>query len=143
MSRIVTFLVSSFVLMSCFGMFDSSSDKIIGSYKVLWIDLKENQFICEESEQSSTSCFALIPEYVFAVGHDENFIIAKQHPTSGFESGYKIDCSVTNYFIINMKKQNGEEDRVIGQLTKAQFDRIREDLAIEEIEFDLTYQDIP
>jgi hypothetical protein len=76
---------------TCFGLIDSSSDTIMGRYKVLWIGLQEQQFICEESEEYSTSCFALDPEYVFAVGHDDDFIIGKQHPTSGFENGFKVN----------------------------------------------------
>nr|WP_315249687.1 hypothetical protein [uncultured Duganella sp.] len=42
------------------------------------------------------TCIGRIPETVFAVGWNQNFIVAKQHP-----SGNKF---VTNYFILDMKK---------------------------------------
>jgi hypothetical protein len=35
------------LLTSCFGLFVSSSDRIIGKYIVLWIDLPQNQTISE------------------------------------------------------------------------------------------------
>lgn len=125
-------------------MFDSASDTIIGRYKVLWIDLREQQFICEVSAEHASSCFVLVPEYVFAAGHDDNFIIAKQHPTSGFETGFKVDLSVTNYYIIDMnRKTKTGGKKAIGPLTKLQFDRMRKDLKIEAIEFDMTYPEAP
>jgi hypothetical protein len=132
------------LLTGCFGLFDSSSDIITGRYKVLWIDLKEQQFICEESEKHSTSCLTLVPEYVFAVGHNDNFIIAKQHPTSSFETGFKIDTSVTNYYIIDINRRiKREGEKAIGPLTEEQFDRKRKEFKIERIKFEMTYPEIP
>lgn len=125
-------------LSSCFGLFDSGSDEIIGKYKVVWIDLKENQIICEESQSNSSSCIQIIPEYVFAVGHNSNFIIAKQHPTSGFENGYKIDTSITNYYLINIKITDNRR-KVMGPLSEDEFSQTRKMLGIDFIEFDMIY----
>ncbi|MFN8334475.1 MAG: DUF3997 domain-containing protein [Cyclobacteriaceae bacterium] len=143
-SFITTLSIISFTLTGCFGLFDSSSDTIVGPYKVMWIDLPEQQFICQQSEQYSTSFHVLVPEYVFAVGHDDNFIIAKQHPTAGFEDDFKIDASVTQYYIIDTNvKSEATGAKVFGPLTKAEFDSKRKEFRIEGIKFELAYADVP
>lgn len=139
--RITALIILPTICLAMSGcLFDSSSDTIRGRYKVVWIDVPEQQFICEESSEHSTSCSVLVPEYVFAVGYDDDFIIAKQHPTSGFEDGFKIDPSVTHYYIIDTRTT---EEKVIGPLTEEQFDKTKKELRIERIEFDKTYIDIP
>ena len=141
---IILLWATCLTLTGCFGLFDSSSDDITGRYKVTWIDVQEQQFICVELEEYSTGSLILVPEYVFAVGHDDNFIIAKQHPTSGFENGFKIDKSVTNYYVIDMnKKIRNEEKKVIGPLTEVEFDNKRKEFKIEEIKFEMTYPEVP
>ena len=133
-------ILSSLLLTSCFGLFDSSSDRIIGKYIVLWIDLPQNQFISEETELNSTSSMGLIEEYVFAVGHDNDYIIAKQHPTNGFENGFEINTKITNYFIIDMNRKILKKgEKVFGPLSEIKFNKLRKELKIENIEFDLTY----
>ncbi len=129
-------LTIGFSLTSCFGLFDSGSDRIIGNYHVLWIDLQENQSISEKIEGTEGSYVELVSEYVYEVGHDDNFIIAKQHPTSGFESGYQINTEVTNYFLIDM---NAQKDKVTGPLSLSKFEQLRKQLGISNIEFDLIY----
>lgn len=128
------------ILTGCFGLFDSGSDTISGNYEVVWIDLREQQFICERSETSSSSCIGLVGEYVFSVGHNDNFIIAKQHPTSGFKDGFKIDTTITNYFIIDM---NQVSNKVLGPLTQERFTTLRKELKIEEIKFEMNYPEVP
>ncbi|MEQ9308049.1 MAG: DUF3997 domain-containing protein [Balneolaceae bacterium] len=143
MNRIIqlTFILTiGFSLTSCFGLFDSGSDRITGNYHVLWIDLQENQGISEQIEGSEGAYIGLVPEYVFEVGHDDNFIIAKQHPTSGFHSGYQINTEVTNYYIIDL---NSKKDKVIGPLSLSTFEQLRKKLGISKIEFDMKYPEIP
>ena len=101
-------------LNSCF-IFDSDSDIIIGKYEVLWIDSPNTRAVCEK--YSSTGSTVLIPEYVFAVGHNSEFIIAKQHPTNGFENGNEIDKSKTNYYIVDIRNKS----KVFGPLSKSDF----------------------
>lgn len=119
-------------LNSCY-LFDSDSDKIIGKYEVLWIDTPNTRALCER--YSSTGSSVLISEYVFAVGHNSEFIIAKQHPTSGFKNGYEINTTVTNYFIVDIRG----ESKVFGPMNKLDFYETLSELNIEDIEFDQTY----
>ena len=86
----------------------------------------------------------IVPEYVFSVGHNDDYIIAKQHPTSGFEGGYEINTNVTNYYIIDMNgKVLTKGEKVFGPLTRNQFHSLRTVLKIKEIEFDQNYPDKP
>ena len=124
------------VLSGC--LFDSSSDRIIGKYKVLWIDLPQNQMLVKEDQLHSSGSSTLIEPYIFAVGHNEHYIIAKQHPTNGFESGYTIHADTTNYYIINI--DDGKE-KVFGPMSLKQFDSIKTNLNIGSLKFDKTYSD--
>ena len=138
-NRIAVILIS-ILTVGCFGLFDSGSETIVGKYKLLWIDLQENQVLCESYGESG--CIGLIPEYVFAVGHNDSYIIAKQHPTSGFEGGYEIYTDTTNYFIIDLDTNiKRESEKTIGPLNKIDFEKIRDCLKISDIKFDITYPD--
>ena len=119
-------------------LFDSSSDRITGKYIVLWIDLPENQMLAKEDKLHSPGSSTILEPYIFAVGHNENYIIAKQHPTNGFEGGYKIHADTTNYYIIDIYK---ERDKVFGPLTLKKFDSLKTVFKIENLEFNKTYPD--
>ncbi len=119
-------------------LFDSSSDRITGKYIVLWIDLPQNQMIGKEDKLHSSSSSTLIEPYIFAVGHTEHYIIAKQHPTNGFEGGYKIHTDTTNYYIIDIYK---ERDKIYGPLTLKQFDSLKTEFKIDKLQFNKTYPD--
>ena len=137
--RLFFFILAIFLIPGC-GLFDSSSDRIAGRYIVLWIDLPRNQTISKEDKLHSSGSSTLIGPYVFAVGHNEHYIIAKQHPTNGFEGGYKISVETTNYYIINTFK---DIDTVFGPLTLSQFDSLRIRFKIQNLPFDKTYLDNP
>ena len=127
-------------LTSCFGLFDSRSERITEDYILIWIDLQESQ--CVIREWDSYSGETIIPEYVFAVGHNDDYIIAKQHPTAGFEGSYKINDKITNYYIIDIKSNTRKTDlNVLGPLTKEEFDTLRNELKISTLEFDMIYPD--
>ena len=132
---LLLFLTISF-LTGC--LFDSSSDRITGKYIVLWIDLPQNQMIGKEDKLHSSSSSTLIEPYIFAVGHNEHYIIAKQHPTSGFEGGYKIHTDTTNYYIIDIYK---EKDKIFGPLTLKRFDSLKTEFKIDKLQFNKTYPD--
>lgn len=134
MKNILLLFLAISLLTGC--LFDSRSDRIIGKYIVLWIDLPENQSLDKEFDLNSSNSSTLIEPYIFAVGHNEHYIIAKQHPTNGFEGGYKIHTDTTNYYIIDIEK---EKDKVFGPLTLLQFDSLRIKFKIENLDFDKKY----
>lgn len=138
------FLLLSALLFAGCWLFDSASDRITGKYIVLWIDVPETQDISEQFEMHSSGSEEEVPPYVFAVGHNDDFIIAKQHPAGGYETQFAIDTTVTHYYIIDMHdKLRREYKETIGPLTRTQFDALRKRLSIESIPFDMEYPEIP
>jgi len=134
--NIILILLIILFLQGC--LFDSHSDRIIDKYIVLWIDLPENQVLAKEDELNSSNSSSIIAPYIFAVGHNEHYIIAKQHPTNGFEGGYKIHVDTTNYYIIDIYK---EKDKIFGPLNQSQFDSLKIRFGIKNLEFSKTYLD--
>lgn len=140
----VMFVSLSVLFTGCFGLWDSGSDRITGKYIVLWVDLLENQVISEQFEMNSASSSQIVPAYVFAVGHNDNYIIAKQHPTSGLEGGYEINTKITNYYIVDMnRKVLTKGEKVFGPLNLNQFDSLRALLKIKDVKFNQNYPDKP
>jgi len=136
--RLLAFL-TLITLYGCFGLFDSGSKRITDDYILVWIDLQENQGIIKEWNNTGSG-ETIVSEYVFAVGHNDDFIIAKQHPASRFDGGYEINDKITNYYIIDINNQISEDGKnVIGPLTKEKFDSFRKDLKMNAIEFDMIY----
>ncbi len=132
------------LLCGCFGLFDSGSDRITGKFIVSWLDVSENQTLSEEVELNSSGSVQVVGPYVFAVGHNEDFIIVKQHPTEGFSKGFKIDTSITNYYIVNINRKGLPKSyNKIGPLTLSAFENLSRELKIENIPFDQVYPDKP
>lgn len=122
------FIISIITLNSC-GIFDSGSDTIVDDYDVTWIDLHEQRALYKGEQ--------LVPPYVFAAGHNEKFIFAKQHPL--VENDDIIDLKITNYFIIERSSEVFQDKKIYGPLTQNEFFNLCKHLEIENPEFDLTY----
>lgn len=135
-TKLTLILIGILTLNSCWNN-PSESDLIIGNYYVGWNDLVANRAIVEKPEKDSPYSSGVISDYVFAVGHNSDFIIAKQHP-------YLNDLTVTKYFIIDLKKRkSGNNNSVIGPLKKEEFDKKRIELNISELKFDQNYPENP
>ncbi len=83
----------------------------------------------------------VVPPTVFAVGYDEQFIIAKQHS----EQFPEIDRSVTNYYIIPLQKRisKSAEKNVIGPLTEKEFlEKRREIQVATNLDFSIILEDL-
>ncbi|MBT9189350.1 DUF3997 domain-containing protein [Zobellia russellii] len=142
-SKLLLIVIGLFLINSC-GLFDNGSDQIIGDYKIQWIDMHNTRSICKTPKKYPELCETLVFEYVFAVGHDKDYIIAKQHPTKGFENGYEVDTSITNCFIVDIKSNVRENrNRVIGPLNEKVFKEKVLELNIEKVAFDQTYPENP
>jgi len=126
-------------LPSCW-IFDNDFDTIYREYNIGWVDGKSNQVICKALTAGGHGGETLIQEYVFAVGHNERFIIAKQHP---FNNGV-LDTKTTNYFIIDMEQNPyAGQEGIYGPLSKPLFDSMRQQWKIADIKFDKVYPDNP
>lgn len=118
----------------CF-MWDSSSDTVTGKYSTLWIDLEENRALCEKLENEG-SWSTLIEPYVFAVGHNDDFIIVKQHPAAHG----MVNLAVTNYYIVNIRNP---EAQVSGPHLEEAFEKLRRRVGASDIKFDQLYPERP
>ena len=134
-------IVVYLVLLGC--QVQTDPDLIIGKYKAPHMNRGLVHLVKEFGEKSS-GAGEEIPPHVFEIGHDDNFIIAKQHPTNGFEGGYLVDTSITNFYIIDMNNKFRKFlEMKIGPLNQREFDSLRIAFHIQNIQFDLKFPDKP
>ncbi|MAQ75449.1 MAG: hypothetical protein CL613_03850 [Aquimarina sp.] len=78
----------------------------------------------------------IVPETVFAVGQNENYIIAKSHPKNA-ETG--VDKSVIYYHIIDTRKKGNEQ---YINLSIEQFQSLKQNFKISnDLGFESVYED--
>jgi len=126
--KVLITIFSSIFLSGC--LFDSDSDKIIGDYETVWIDIPQTRSINKGEE--------IIPAYVSEIGHNLNFIIAKQQPIK-YGNIVTVHTDTTNYYIITVSNNSFQDKPVYGPLSKKTFDSLRHELKIENIKFDMFY----
>ena len=132
----ITLLSLQFAFTGCAWFDQSEHRKITGDYEVGWNDLIRNRSITKLSKGCDGCAAQIVDSYVYAIGHDSNFIIAKQHPG--------IDTITTNYFIIDIRKNEKENDKgIYGPLSFIEFDSLKKELKIAELNFDLIYIENP
>lgn len=127
-SSILITIFSLIIFSSC--LFDSDSDKITGDYKTIWIDIPQTRSITKGEQ--------IIPAYVSEIGHNSNFIIAKQQPIL-LGNIVTVNTDTTNYYIITISSNSFQDKPVYGPLNKNSFDSLRKELKIENIKFDMFY----
>ena len=139
-----TILFFGIILSSCFGLGDSTSTVVTGRYTVISIDVDANQSLSLRSKDNSSLLEEIFAPYVFAVGHNDEFIIVKQHPSAGFDGNYEVDTTITNFYILDMKRKfvKGNKD-YFGPLKEFQFDSLRTVFKIDQVPFDLNYPENP
>jgi hypothetical protein len=95
-------------------------EKLIGDYGLIAVDVMEQMSVSKF--RNGTGGVAVINETVFAVGCNNEFLIAKQHPNRG-----KIDRSVTNFYILRVS--DGE---LFGPYTESEYRKARQWLRLPE-----------
>ena len=122
--------------MGCQGT--AYEEELVADYSLRAIDVKSGMSVYYMDEEY---LIGIVQSTVFAVGHNDEFIIAKQHP----EDFPEIDKSITNYFIIPLKDKVGRsaEKNVIGPMSKENFERKRVELNIpESLTFTRVFKDL-
>ncbi|PJJ83429.1 hypothetical protein [Mucilaginibacter auburnensis] len=125
-------LVCIFECSGCFGLFDSGSDHIVGDYYTGWIDLHHTRNIYLSHKDSVS--VEVVPAYIFAVGHNGQFIFAKQHPLTGTFPNENIDTSITNHYII--RRVSGQ---IIGPISEHDFEKFLNGIKLSKPLYDLKY----
>ncbi len=135
-TKLTLILIGILTLNSCWNN-PSEHHLIIGNYYVGWNDMVSNRAIVYKHDSNSYD--GIISSYVYAVGHNSDFIIAKQkHP-------YSDDLNFTKYYyIVDMNKRLGrDKDAIYGPMDKIEFDKKSKQLNISELEFDQIYKENP
>lgn len=93
-------LFASLLLTSCFfGDNPYDTKKLTKDFWLVWFENKtQKSIICSVDGNIGN---AVIEETVFAVGFNNDFIIAKQHPAAKNDSIKKYE--ITNYYIIDIR----------------------------------------
>ncbi len=112
--------------------------KLNGDYYLLAFDEDEEMSI---GVQIGEEGVGVIEATVFAVGQNENFIIAKQHPLISMGV---IDKKTTNYFIIplDLKVSKAVDRNYFGPLNLEQFEQKKRELNMKDIEFSIIFKEL-
>ena len=138
MKQLIFCTVVMFHIVGCKGL---SSKKITDNYFLIAMDYEKEKTNLSY-KISSGDYIGVITSTVFAVGYNEDFIIAKQHPRK-FPN--PPDKSITNYFIIPIKDKvrQSPDDNKIGPLTESEFKEKRKELGIpDEVTFSIVLKDL-
>jgi len=134
---IIALMLISIGLYSCTDMIINQN--IIGNYYLTAPDIPEQSTISYRIKNSKDNYSTIIPETVFSVGHNKQYIIAKQHPN--INSSGELDKSIINYYIISVKGElafeNGNGNGLIGPLNEIQFKNQIKTLRIQNVVFDV------
>ena len=110
--------------------------KITGPYLLIAIDIREQMHIAYDLGDGTA--IGRIDPVVYAVGWNEKYIFAKQHPQN--------NRSITNYYIIDMTKDEkyaDPEKSVIGPLTKQDYLRYCKEIEISNpLNFAFVHKDL-
>lgn len=118
-----------FFLSSCHQM--TVEEKIIDNYYIAASDDSDEKFLSFHENSDNQIYGSIIEPCVFAIGYNDKFIIAKQHPK---EFGGRVNKTITNYYILplfpkmNWRNRNG----LIDPLTLEQFLFKRKELTISD-----------
>lgn len=113
-------------------------EELVADYSLRAIDVRSGMGVCY---LDGKHIIGIVQSTVFAVGHNDDFIIIKQHP----EDFPKIDKSITNYFVIPLKKKVSKlaEENVIGPMSKEEFERKRIELGVpKNLSFTRVFKDL-
>jgi len=123
-------------------LFKSRTGKLVGNFELDYIDIEDNMAIYYNDP--TWGGIGVIDATVFAVGYNDKFIIAKQHPYSDF----RIEKSTTNYFIISIIALKSSLDeslqyKTLGPLTESDFLEERKQLGVpKSLDFTVNFKDL-
>ncbi|HWW40119.1 DUF3997 domain-containing protein [Pedobacter sp.] len=132
MKKLRLILVTFTFIISCTAN-EFERKNIIGDYYLTTTDGNKRDVYIDFKLESG-DFIGVIPSTVFSVGHDDKYIIAKQHP---FTYPSKVDTSITNYYILPIQKQTlSPELGLLGPLTFENFEAKRKKMGIVNILFE-------
>jgi len=86
MKNILYLCLSGMLLTSCyFGDNPGNTKNLTWNFYLTWFDSEMDQNIIYSTEKNQTAALPVVEKTVFAIGSNEDFIIAKQHPDKAAE----------------------------------------------------------
>lgn len=134
---LILFCFFIFFIPGCFNQ--RYKKDLINGYALYAYDTNEDMTLMHFDKYGGLE---IISPTVFSVGYNEDFIIAKQHPTI---YPAKENKSITNYFIVPLKKavKWTDQDIGIGPLTEIGFIEMRKKLNVADtLTFSIIYDDV-
>ena len=131
------YILRIFTFASLYSCNELRNSHITERYYFVEVDTRENMSLGYCVNDDNSSFVDVVGETVFAVGYDDKYIIAKQHPSN--------NRAVTNYYIVQIYKEfnYSPEKGVIGALTLKQFNEKRKELGIsDEVTFTKGIEDL-
>lgn len=136
-NKLIILLLILLVLEGC--KMKNNNNRIIENYFIGTDDLREDMMIYAVVNEYR---IGIMPPTIFALGYNEDFIIAKQHPQN---SSLSMEREKINYFIIPLKKKKMEspDENKYGPLTKEEFLQKRIEIGIpDSVNFSLVFKDL-
>jgi hypothetical protein len=135
LKRILKFTLVAITLTSCAWSDESSHQSITKDYEIGWNDLESNRAITKKKQNSDIYSDIIIGSYVFAVGNNDDFIIAKQRQN--------FDSEAVFYIIDINKNQVDKSKGIYGPLNEKDFLRKKIKLNIQNLIFHLNFSEKP
>jgi hypothetical protein len=127
------FILLAFII-ACGGIGFAYQKKLSGKYCLQATDTLEQMHLCVLMPNGDCEG-DLVPQTVYAVGWDEQFIIAKQHPSA---FGRPIDRTVTYFYIVRVS-----DGKVSDRLDERSFNVERSKLGVpRELSFTLVLDEL-
>ena len=132
MKNTIFYVLSLLTLSGCVGGTGFViKEKVIDNYYLIATDVDEDLVLSYHEDVDGDNYGTIIDATIFAVGHNDKFIIVKQHPRI---SPNAPDKKITNYYILPLKKGMDwrSKNGLIGPLTLKTFNEKRKELEIPE-----------
>jgi len=134
------FILVLFFFTGCFP-FSAHDERLVGKFSLSATDIDSDMSLCYGV--SSGGRIGIVDATVFAVGFNNDYVIAKQHPKGQRD---EPDKSITNYYIVPIKMDTTifvVKDNVIGPLTEEEFVAKRKELDIpDDLTFTKVFKDL-
>ncbi|MFM9839312.1 MAG: DUF3997 domain-containing protein [Cyclobacteriaceae bacterium] len=127
------------LVVNCSGL--AIKEKVIGNYYLVAADDGAG-CILSYHEGDEYNYDGIIEATVFAVGWNNKFIIAKQHPRT---FPHPPNKNITNYFILSINEKSDQKngEALFGPLTLEQFNVKRKKLGVpDDLEFTKVFKDL-
>jgi hypothetical protein len=109
----------------CAGMYE---ERLVGNYYLTKMDYA-NEDLSLSYDLGNGSYVDVVSSTLFAVGYDDEYIIAKRHPLNGYGRN-AINKRVTYYYIVPLKYKvhDWPDENRIGPLSEEEFLEKRKEL---------------